>query len=57
MAESTTDERDFENSPFPLTDIDRQILATKDEDFHRTTWEDLRKIIGMAGEMRPQDTS
>ncbi|KAF2725329.1 hypothetical protein K431DRAFT_281284 [Polychaeton citri CBS 116435] len=34
-----------EDTPFPLTAIDRSILATRDEDFQRTTWEDLKNII------------
>jgi hypothetical protein len=41
------DELDLDNPPFPLTDIDRKVLATKDEDFHRYTWDDLRNIVGM----------
>lgn len=40
------DELDLNNPPFPLTSIDREILATKDEDYHRTTWDDLKQIIG-----------
>lgn len=42
------DELDLNNPPFPLTAIDRQILATRDEDYHRTTWSDLKHIIGIA---------
>lgn len=38
---------DLENPPFPLTAIDRGILATKDEDYHQITWEDLQTIVGM----------
>lgn len=30
---------------FPLTAIDRQILAMKDEDFHCLEWKELREII------------
>lgn len=41
------DELDLNDPPFPLTAIDREILATKDEDYHLTTWEDLERIIGM----------
>ncbi|KAG8629903.1 hypothetical protein KVT40_001522 [Elsinoe batatas] len=29
----------------PLTAIDRELLAMKDEDFHRVTWDELRHII------------
>lgn len=32
--------------PFPLTPLDRQILAQKDEDYHAHTWEELKDIIG-----------
>ena len=41
-------ELDLNNPPFPLTAIDREILATRDEDYHRTTWGDLKRIIGIA---------
>jgi hypothetical protein len=34
------------NYAFPLTAIDREILAMKDEDFALVTWEDLKEIIG-----------
>jgi hypothetical protein len=44
---NVADELDLNDPPFPLTAIDREILATKDEDYHRITWEDLKKIIGM----------
>lgn len=40
------DEIDYNDPPFPLTAIDREILATRDEDYHRITWEDLKEIIG-----------
>ncbi|KAK4502898.1 hypothetical protein PRZ48_006324 [Zasmidium cellare] len=39
------DEIDYNDPPFPLTAIDREILATKDEDYHRITWDDLKEII------------
>jgi hypothetical protein len=42
------EELDLNNPPFPLTAIDREILATRDEDYHRTTWSDLKRIIGIA---------
>lgn len=44
--ELSADDIDLNDPPFPLTAIDREILATKDEDYHRTTWEDLKHIIG-----------
>ncbi|KAF7513205.1 hypothetical protein GJ744_010601 [Endocarpon pusillum] len=31
--------------PFNLTDVDRAILASTDEEFHLQTWEDLKTII------------
>jgi hypothetical protein len=34
------------NHAFPLTAIDREILAMKDEDFALVTWEELKEIIG-----------
>ncbi|KAK6005050.1 hypothetical protein QM012_007829 [Aureobasidium pullulans] len=33
------------NHAFPLTAIDREILAMKDEDFSLVTWEELKEII------------
>ena len=36
---------DLDNPPFPLTAIDRALLATPDEDFNRITWSDLRHFI------------
>lgn len=47
---SQQDEIDYSNPPFPLTSIDRGLLAMKDEDFHRITWDDLKQIIGMASQ-------
>ncbi|KAM3416382.1 hypothetical protein BST61_g7980 [Cercospora zeina] len=43
--ELSADDIDLNDLPFPLTAIDREILATKDEDYHLTTWEDLKHII------------
>lgn len=40
------EEIDYNDPPFPLTAIDRELLSMKDEDFHRITWEDLKSIIG-----------
>ncbi|EMC93879.1 hypothetical protein BAUCODRAFT_36337 [Baudoinia panamericana UAMH 10762] len=44
MHQSAVREIDYDNPPFPLTAIDREILATKDEDYHRVTWDELRQI-------------
>ena len=43
---SPAEEIDYDNPPFPLTAIDRELLSMKDEDFHRITWLDLKSIIG-----------
>jgi hypothetical protein len=48
MGDVGDDQLDLNNPPFPLTAIDRQLLITKDEDFHRITWADLKQIIGIA---------
>jgi hypothetical protein len=48
MGDVGDEELDLNNPPFPLTAIDREILATRDEDYHRTTWSDLKQIIGIA---------
>ena len=34
-------------SPFPLTAVDRSVLAMTDEEFHPHTWEELKQIIGV----------
>lgn len=44
------DDIDLDNPPFPLTSIDRHLLAMKDEDFHEITWEDLRCLVGIGYE-------
>lgn len=33
--------------PFPLTDVDRAVLAMTDDEFHPQTWEELGEIIGV----------
>lgn len=33
-------------TPFNLTELDRQLLAMRDEDYIEHTWEDLQNIIG-----------
>lgn len=38
-----------EESPFPLTEVDKWVLSLTDEEFHYHDWEDLKKIIGMVG--------
>lgn len=48
MGDLGEDQLDLNNPPFPLTAIDRELLITKDEDFHRITWADLKQIIGIA---------
>ncbi|KAK3677087.1 hypothetical protein LTR78_003292 [Recurvomyces mirabilis] len=45
MTTPNPEEIDYKNPPFPLTAIDRQLLATKDSDYHRITWIDLKQII------------
>jgi hypothetical protein len=35
-----------EESPFPLTDIDKWVLSQTDEEFHLHNWEELKEIIG-----------
>lgn len=43
--ELSPEDIDLNDPPFPLTTIDREILATRDEDYHRITWSDLQSII------------
>ncbi|KJY01810.1 hypothetical protein TI39_contig278g00048 [Zymoseptoria brevis] len=45
MGDVDPDNIDYDHPPFPLTAIDRELLATKDEDYHRITWDDLKQII------------
>lgn len=35
-----------EESPFPLTDVDRWVLSQTDEEFQLHTWDELKEIIG-----------
>jgi hypothetical protein len=35
-----------DTNAFPLTAIDREILAMRDEDFSLVTWAELKEIIG-----------
>ncbi|KAK5113012.1 hypothetical protein LTR85_011034 [Meristemomyces frigidus] len=44
MGEFNAGEIDYNNPPFPLTAIDREVLATRDEDYHRITWQELKHI-------------
>lgn len=44
-ADLSPDDIDLNDPPFPLTAIDREILATRDEDYHHITWQDLQNII------------
>jgi hypothetical protein len=46
MDSPITDHLDLTNPPFPLTPLDRALLATPDADFHAHTWADLQTIIG-----------
>jgi hypothetical protein len=41
--------------PFNLTDLDRQILAQTDEEFHPHSWDELKQIIGELGHLIGQD--
>ncbi len=50
MGDAPAEEIDYDNPPFPLTAIDRALLAMRDEDFHKLTWDDLQHIVGMIGE-------
>lgn len=35
-----------ENSPFPLTDLDRRVLSQTDEEYVKHGWQDLKRVIG-----------
>ncbi|KAF7559976.1 hypothetical protein G7046_g4178 [Stylonectria norvegica] len=34
-----------EDSPFPLTDVDRWVLSQTDEEFHKHDWAELKEIV------------
>lgn len=36
-----------EDSPFPLTDLDRKVLSQTDEEYVKHDWEDLKRVIGV----------
>ena len=36
---------DLNSSPIFLTEVDKQILAQTDEEFHYHSWEELKQII------------
>ncbi|KAM5358904.1 hypothetical protein ACJZ2D_014890 [Fusarium nematophilum] len=38
-------EKPPEESPFPLTDVDKWVLSQTDEEFHKHDWQDLKNII------------
>lgn len=38
---------DLEESPFPLTEVDKWVLSQTDEEFQLHTWEELKDVIGM----------
>lgn len=35
-----------EDSPFPLTDLDKWVLGQTDEEFKRHDWQNLKDVIG-----------
>lgn len=35
-----------EQSPFPLTDVDKWVLSLSDEEFPYHDWEDMKDIVG-----------
>lgn len=35
----------LEESPFPLTDVDKWVLSQTDEEFAFHTWDELRELI------------
>lgn len=37
--------REVDFNAFPLTAMDKQILAMTDEEYHLTEWDELREII------------
>lgn len=43
----TVNDIKIEDSPFPLTDVDKWILSQTDEEFKLHDWQDLKTIIGM----------
>lgn len=46
MGEAKETDSSLEDSPFPLTDIDRWVLSQTDEEFHLQDWNELKEVIG-----------
>ena len=38
--------RDGDDSPFPLTEVDRWVLSQTDDEFQLHSWDELKQIIG-----------
>ena len=46
MKDVKPEDIDWDNPPFKLTDVDKEVLATKEEDCVSVSWDDLKHIIG-----------
>ena len=46
MGDAASSNAPMQESPFPLTDIDRWVLSQTDEEFQKHSWDQLREIIG-----------
>ena len=46
MKDSNSDSKADEEEPFPLTEVDRNVLSQTDEEFKPHSWEELNQIIG-----------
>jgi hypothetical protein len=46
MGNSTNIEVEEQESPFPLTEVDKWVLSQTDEEFHLHDWDELKEIIG-----------
>ena len=35
-----------EEYPFPLTELDKQVLSQTDEEYEKHSWKELKEIVG-----------
>lgn len=52
-ASDTLDSKPVDH-PFPLTDLDREILAQTDEEYQYHDWEELKYLLGTKCSRKPR---
>ena len=46
MKDVKPEDIDWNNPPFELSAVDKEVLATKESDCRSVSWDDLKHIIG-----------